>query len=143
MLLKEMMRGRETVYQLPMQARIFDAASLMREEQIGFLVVTDDSRRVEGVITDRDIALSLSLGAATPHSLLSEIMTKPVQTVDESQTLFDLSRQFRISKVKRLPVVDSHGDLKGVISLDDVMALLSREMFDTCKGLESKIGHLV
>lgn len=143
MLLKEMMRGRETVYQLPMQARIFDAASLMREEQIGFLVVTNDSRRVEGVITDRDIALSLSLGAATPHSLLAEIMTKPVQTVDESQTLFDLSRQFRISKVKRLPVVDSHGDLKGVISLDDVMALLSREMFDTCKGLESKIGHLV
>ena len=143
MILKDMMREHMNVHTLTSDARIADAAAMMREENIGSVVIVDNQDVVTGIITDRDIALSLALGAATPDSFVVEVMTKDVKTIHESLTLFDLTRLFRSFKFKRLPIVDSENRVQGMVSIDDVMALLSREMFDTCKGLESKIGHMV
>ena len=143
MILKDMMREHLEVHTLTTSARIVDAASLMQQQKIGSIVVVDDNDVVCGIITDRDIALSLALGAASPDSFISEVMTKEVKTIHESLSLFDVARPFRALKLKRLPVVDSDNRLQGLVSIDDLMALLAREMFDTCKGLESRIGHMV
>ena len=143
MILKDLMREHMNVHTLTADARISDAADMMRCEHIGSIVIVDANDAVTGIITDRDIALSLALGAATPDSFVVEVMSKDVKTIHESLTLFDVTRLFRTAKVKRLPVVDNDNRLQGMVSIDDLMALLSREMFDTCKGLESKIGHMV
>ena len=143
MILKQLMRERQEVFRLTEQARIVDAAELMYDRRIGSIVIVDESDSVVGIITDRDIALALALGAATTDSYVTEVMSRDVQTVDESKCLFEVTSQFRSLNVKRLPVVDRSGKLKGIISLDDIMALLSREMFDTCCSLESKLGHMV
>ena len=76
-------------------------------------------------------------------SLLIETMAVDVETIDESMTLFDVAHVFRTKRVKRLPVVDSNNRLVGLVSTDDVLATLSRELFDTCSTLEPKLGHMV
>ncbi len=143
MILKELLRENLEVFSLTETARLSQAADLMRDKRIGSVIIVDDSESVIGIITDRDIALTLALGAGTPDSFVSEAMSREVATIDASMSLFDASRFFRTINFKRLPVVDEDKRLVGIVSIDDVMALLAREMYDTCKSLEPKLGHIV
>ncbi len=142
MILKELFREQLETFTLTRHARLHDAAALMQREKIGSIVIVED-QKVIGIVTDRDIGLCLALGAATPDSLVGEVMSKSVETINESMNLLDVTMFFRTARVKRLPVVDDYDRLVGIISIDDVMALLSREMFDTCSALEPKIGHMI
>jgi predicted transcriptional regulator len=143
MILKELMRERAEVFSLPVTARISAAADMMRDKRVGSIIIADDSESVLGIITDRDIAMTLALGAGTPDSTVEEAMSRDVETIPETMTLFDATRYFRTVDVKRLPVVDMDSKLVGIVSVDDVMALLAREMYDTCSSLEPKLGHVV
>jgi CBS domain-containing protein len=143
MILKELMREQKEVFSLPSCARISAAADMMRDKRIGSVVIVDDANSVIGIITDRDIAMVLALGAGTPDSTVKEAMSQDVETIPDSMGMFDVSRFFRTVDVKRLPVVDAQGTLVGIVSIDDVMALLAREMYDTCSSLEPKLGHMV
>ena len=142
MILKEMIREHQPVFALPQEATISDAAELMRQEKIGAVVIRDD-KRIAGIITDRDIALGLALGASTNESHVTEVMSSDVQTINENMTLVDVTRFFRHAKVKRLPVVNDQDELVSLISTDDILALLAREIFDTCSAMEDKLGHTV
>ena len=53
--------------------------------------------------------------------------------------MFEAAQQFRESRVKRLPVVNDGGQLTGIISTDDMTAVLARELFDTCRALEPRL----
>ena len=142
MILKELFRDHRDTITLTRHARIHDAAALMQREKIGAIVIAEDEK-VVGIVTDRDIGLCVSLGAATPDSLLGEVMSKTVETVNESMNLLEVTRFFRTARVKRLPVVDDNDRLVGIVSTDDVLGLLARELFDTCAALEPTIGHMV
>ena len=107
MILKELKRERLEVFKLTVGARICQAASMMREKKVGAIVIVDDADMVIGIVTDRDIALSLALGAATPNSFVAEVMSVDVECVHEDMTLFNLTSVFRTVDVKRVPVVDS------------------------------------
>jgi CBS domain-containing protein len=143
MILKELMREGLEVFRLPESSRISAAASMMREKRIGSIVIVDDADSVVGIITDRDIAMGLALGAATPDSFVSEVMSRDVECVSENISLFGVTQQFRKLDVKRLPVVDQEKRLVGIVSVDDVIAMLAREMFNTCTALEPKLGYMV
>ncbi|QEG20427.1 CBS domain-containing protein [Mariniblastus fucicola] len=143
MILKELLRDNRSVYKLGEDSRIIDAVDLMRDRRIGSVVVVDSSGKISGIITDRDIALALAYGAAAANSFLAEVMTRDVFVVNEAMTLSEVTKQFRTFEVKRLPVVNGDGHPVGIVSLDDVMSLLAREMFDTCQALEPKLGHFV
>ena len=123
--------------------RVSQCAELMQGHRVGSVIIVDDDHKVVGILTDRDIGLSLGLGAASPDSFVSEIMTRGVETIPASITIYELTHKFRGANVKRFPVVDKQQKLVGVVSSDDVIALLAREMFDTCQSLEPKLGHMV
>lgn len=142
MILKELFREHFDTFRLTRNARIRDAAVLMQREKIGAVVIVEDEK-VIGIVTDRDIGLCVSLGAATPDSHLEEVMSKSVETVNQSMNLLEVTRFFRTARVQRLPVVDDDDRLVGIVSTDDVLGLLARELFDTCSALEPKIGHMV
>jgi CBS domain-containing protein len=99
------------------------AAQLMWDADCGALpVVGDDgSRRVVGMITDRDICMAAHFRGLAPRAIaVADVMSKAVRTVAAGEALADAEAIMRDAQVRRLPVVDETQQLVGVISLADL-----------------------
>lgn len=98
---------------------IQDVAARMTSGDFGFIPVADGDRLV-GTVTDRDIAIRAvgkGLGPATP---ISEVMTTEVVTALDTADLKTALDAMGGDKIRRLPVVDKHDRLVGVVSLGDL-----------------------
>lgn len=108
------------------------AARLMRDNHVGCLVVVDevDGRRiVVGVLTDRDIVTAVVAPGIDATTLtVDDVMTTDLVTAREDDSLIDLMRSMRRKGVRRVPVVGGQDELIGVVSLDDVLGVLSEEL---------------
>jgi len=102
-------------------ADLVEAATLMRESHVGFLVVMDGSAPV-GVITDRDIVLETVAADVSPRDVtVGDAMTSEPGTAFEGSAVEDALESMRLAGVRRVPVVDEGGRVIGVLSLDDVL----------------------
>lgn len=109
------------------------AARLMREHHIGYLIVADPQSsgaiRPLGVLTDRDIVLTVLAKEADPAALTAgDIMNSQPVTADESDSVESALQTMRRIGVRRLPVVGRRGELTGVLSLDDVIDTLASDI---------------
>jgi CBS domain-containing protein len=93
-----------------------------------------------GVVTDRDVALATVLGDATADGPVERIMQKPVRTIWADQGVFNACQALAGYKVRRLPVVDRDGRVVGIVSVDDLTAMLARELFNASKALEPALS---
>lgn len=97
-----------------------DAANLMRDENIGCVVVVDGGR-VVGVLTDRDITIAASRDAQPLSGItVGGAMSKPVHSVQPGDDLAVAAHTMRAHRVRRVPVVDAEARLVGIITLDDL-----------------------
>ncbi len=97
------------------------AAQIMWESDVGCLVVVDGELSAVGMITDRDIAM----GAYTQGFPLRDIqvgivMSRQLISCAASTPLVDVENMMQRSQIRRLPVVDAHGKLAGIITLGDI-----------------------
>ncbi len=113
-------------------ASVAEAASLMRQFHVGdIVVVRDNDGRNEpiGIVTDRDLVLEVMAEELDPGSLsVSEIMGGELVKVKEDTGVFEAIRFMREKGVRRMPVVDGNGALAGIVSLDDLLEVLSEEL---------------
>lgn len=101
---------------------VFFAARLMREHRLGFLPVCDAAGHVVGVLTDRDLAMSVCAGDRQPISTeVGDVMSRPVVSCRPSQERSFAERQMRAHGVTRLVVVDDKRRVLGVLSLSDLV----------------------
>jgi len=114
------------------QTTLVAAAQMMREDHVGAVVVVDEengSRRVCGLVTDRDIVMSVVATGLHPEPLyLEDIMSDKLVTVGEADSLTDLMRAMRDHGVRRLPVVGANDELMGIVTMDDALRILVREL---------------
>ncbi|MBD0694960.1 hypothetical protein BG452_18450 [Streptomyces sp. CBMA123] len=109
-------------------ATAFDAAQRMAREAVGCVLVTLDGRLC-GILTDRDLALrGLALGHG-PWQPVADLMTTAVTTVDTDDDLDSAYRTFRVSGVRRIPVLD-HGRPVGMLTVDDLLRDVVQRLFD-------------
>jgi CBS domain-containing protein len=121
--------------------RVAEAAQRMRDEHLGAIVVVQDDLRPVGMVTDRDLVTRLVAerkeAAVVP---VSDVMSPgpAVARVEDSldQTLF----AFKKHGVRRLPIVDGQGRVAGLVSLDDVLVLLSAELDQTAAAVRENQG---
>jgi CBS domain-containing protein len=98
-----------------------DAAIRMRDGNIGFLPVCDQSRRVLGTLTDRDIALRV-VGAKKPGStMVEDVMTREVIACAPKDDIREAERAMAEHHKSRIMCCDEQGVLVGVISLSDIV----------------------
>lgn len=115
----DMMSG--PVHRVDASASLNEAAHLMWEHDIGVVPVVDIEGRVEGVVTDRDIAMAAYLqGRALRTIPVREIMSTSVQTVRSDEPVVQASYKMAQHQMRRLPVLDNEGVLVGMLSLNDL-----------------------
>lgn len=122
MKVKEVMTANSLKYCTP-ETNLHDAAKAMNDANCGVLPVVDSTKKVLGIVTDRDIALSLSRNISTPidKRTVGEIMTKNVSTIKSQDDITEAYRQMREKMIGRLPVVDEQGKLEGILSLNKIL----------------------
>jgi CBS domain-containing protein len=118
------------------------AARLMRDRHIGYIIVVEPHVAAQtvvpiGVLTDRDIVVSVIARDVDPRSLrVEDVMTREPLLLSTSETLENALRTMRRRGVRRAPVVGDSGQLVGVVSLDDLLAVLAGELQDVSWSIE-------
>lgn len=112
--------------------RLQQVAALMRARHVGSVVVVSGDglgRRPVGVITDRDIVVEVvATGLDAAAITAGDIVVRPAVTAHDTDSLPEAIQKMRSRGIRRLPVVDLHGDLVGVLSSDDVLQAISHEL---------------
>ena len=103
------------------EATIGEATAVLAKNHIGAIVVTDAAGAIAGILTERDVAVSLPrYGAALGDMKVSEIMTADVVTCNTETTVKQVLDIMVSNGIRHLPVVESDA-LKGVVSIRDVV----------------------
>ena len=106
---------------------VLEAAMIFRDADCGAVPVTEDGKPV-GILTDRDVALSLiDKGADLLDLPVSDIMTRGVIAVRPESSLDELESVFAAKAVRRLLVTDSGDQLVGIIAWSDVAPHISAQ----------------
>ncbi len=114
------------------------AAQRMSNRNVGMLVVVDDKAHPIGILTDRDLAISVVAAGKNPHyTLVREVMTAEPSCIPEDKSSDDALEVMRARGVRRLPVVNARGLLVGVISMDDVLHTLSVDLTTIAEVLDN------
>lgn len=118
---------------------VYSAIATMAEKNIGSVVILDNDRKIEGIVTERDLMrrlLSGSLDAATTP--LSAIMTREVKTASPDDHVIDWLRQMSNERFRHLPVVDGDGRLINLLSQGDFVSFTWPELL---LNLRDKAGE--
>jgi CBS domain-containing protein len=114
------------------QASALEAARLMRQKHVGDVVVVNDpdSERVPlGIVTDRDLAIELlAHGRDAAATTLASLVRTPVVIARESEDTRVVIERMHAHGVRRIPLVDARGVLRGIVTLDDLLKTLLSDM---------------
>jgi CBS domain-containing protein len=106
---------------------VVDAARIMKQEDTGIVPIVDGDRLV-GVITDRDIAITVVADGKDPQSTsVTDVASRDLVTIDPQQDLDEALRLMAQHQVRRLPVVEEDGRLVGILAQADVAQHTSDE----------------
>jgi CBS domain-containing protein len=122
-----------------------EAALLMRKSHVGDLVVVDEpdgSRIPIGIITDRDIVVSvIALGLDPASLLVGDIMSDDLLTASEDDDVYETIERMRFRGIRRVPVVNPGGGLIGIVSVDDLLEFLAEEMSELSRISSHQQAH--
>lgn len=140
--------NREVVV-VEVEKSVAEAAAIMRLYHVGDLVIcrAESGKRVPvGIITDRDIALEIVASRIDPDSVrVDDAMSYDLISVSEHDDLMAVIELMRDKGIRRVPVVDRDEALVGILTVDDIIDLLSEllaglaHLVDRQKRRESKL----
>jgi CBS domain-containing protein len=94
-------------------------AALMRDRNVGSVVLVDQAGRPVGMVTDRDLTVDILAAGADPATRAEECATVPVVTGDHDMELEEAAALMVGHRIRRLPVMDGDA-LAGIVTLDDI-----------------------
>ena len=111
-----------------------DALRLMKENHIGGIPVTDGTRRLVGIVTNRDVRFQTDMSVPIRDVMTSEGLV----TIPATRTDRDYAKQvLQEHKVEKLPVVDGQGNIVGLITYKDIMQ--ERRYPAACKDAQGRL----
>jgi CBS domain-containing protein len=122
------------------QASLREAAGLMRHNHVGALVVVEgegDEARPKGILTDRDMIVSvIAVPGARPEGIrVCDAMSTHLAVAHEDDGVFEAAQTMAERGVRRLPVISREGNLRGLVSCDDIQQLVASEMSNLASAL--------
>ncbi len=119
-------------------------AQHMDRADVGCLVVVEEGRPT-GIVTDRDLALTLLCDGRDAGAVTAgELATRVPVAIHENAPLAEALHTLRQNGVRRLPVVDDAGKLTGILTADDLLKALALELSGLGGALSAQLsGHVV
>lgn len=104
------------------QAKLRTIVESMANHRISCKLVTEDRKPV-GIITERDMVKLLLATAEDPSMLdhpAEEIMSSPIVTLYDHESLYDAMVVARAEKLRHLPIINDKGELRGLVTQSDI-----------------------
>ncbi|MEA2373899.1 MAG: hypothetical protein QOD53_362 [Thermoleophilaceae bacterium] len=101
-----------------LEATLGEVAELMRDRNVGSVVITEHDRPV-ALITDRDVALAIGADATDRGEPVGAHATRPLVTGQAGMDLEEAAALMVQHRIRRLPIADGDG-LAGIVTLDDL-----------------------
>ncbi len=118
---------------------LVEVARLLRAKHIGSVVVVEDRRPI-GIITDRDIVTKVVAEEKAPRAVQAvDLMTTVPTSININYDPLDVTRLMREHGVRRLPVVDENRHLLGIVTLDDMLALIGGEIANLAQAIQTEV----
>ena len=119
MLVKDVMN--KNVVVAKSDVTIKEASKVMSQYKIGSLVILKGNE-IKGIITDTDIVNAIAKDKDVDSTIMEQIMSKKVMTIDPEQTIEEAVDIMMKHKISRLPVVEE-GKIKGIITATDIIVV--------------------
>ncbi|HYD33515.1 MAG TPA: CBS domain-containing protein [Methylophilaceae bacterium] len=129
------------VITVPSDTTVIEAAKLMRRHHVGDVVVVmqkDGINNPVGIVTDRDIVVEVIATELDARVItVGDITVHKLAVVHESSGVFETLQAMAEEGVRRMPVINTQGNLIGIVTLDDLLLLLGKE-FDAIPHILSR-----
>jgi len=133
------------VVSIPAGATLAEVAVLMREHHVGAVVVTkvtSDRPIPVGMITDRDIvAAQLEHTADLSRLSAEDTMSRDPLVLNVDLSLEDAIQRLRARGVRRAPVITATGALAGLVSTDDLLGQIARQLAGLARLVTEQPGR--
>ena len=107
------------------QSPVVEAAQMMEREGVGAIPVCENGR-LEGILTDRDIAVRVVAGGMDPRETrIGDVMTRDPECVTANESIDRALEVMESRQVRRIPVIDGGGRLVGIIAQADIATRLN------------------
>ena len=122
-----------------LNANLAEAAKAMWDHDCGVLPVLKDGRELVGLITDRDICMGAATRDRHPSQIsVEEVISGKIYSVQPEDDLQQALEVMQQQKIRRLPVVDEQGELKGLLSINDLVLNAKEQKSDLSYGVVVK-----
>lgn len=100
-----------------------EAAKLMRDHEIGCVIVSTKDGKPIGIITDKDLVIRVVAENLQPSKVTArEVMSTPLVTIDAEKTISEAAREMNRYNIRRLAVMYK-GQLVGIVSSRDIISV--------------------
>jgi CBS domain-containing protein len=122
----------KNVVTITMHRSIHDAAKLMRDKNIGSVIVVEKEKPI-GIITEKDIVFKVCASDKSPSKVkVEEIMSKSLMFAHVDDSVHEIIRRMSLAKVRRMPILDKE-KLVGIITETDmhnIMTYIQKELHE-------------
>ena len=120
-------------------ASVLDAARLMNDRGVGGVLVVDESKRLLGIFTERDILRRVVAAGLPPETTsVADVFTRDIVTCTPDMNVEEIGSIMSTRRVRHLPVVDVLG-LHGVVTIGDLLAHRLSDQESTIQHLNSYV----
>ena len=130
----------DAVATIHQNATVDEAVTLLHQQRVGALVVSDDGEHVDGILSERDIVAALALYSSELLPLrVAEVMTRPVVTCVPEDSVAELMAEMTNRRIRHFPVLQN-GKLCGIVSIGDLVKSRLDEIEFEANSLRSFIS---
>ena len=126
--LTDLLGRKKRVVSVPPGVTVREAAKAMAEENVGAAVILDGEKLV-GLFTERDVLKRVLLQDLDVDAVpVTDVMTREIVCAEDSQNVADARWLMTRHHIRHLPVLNSRGDLVGVLSIRDLVHAQMEEL---------------
>ena len=119
--LREVMKTNPVM--IDIEATAAKVAKTMCEEEVGSVIILRHNKPI-GIVTEEDLACKVVAKDLKPSTVhVNDIMSTPLITVSAEKTVGDAARMMVKHKVRRLPIIDEHKTVIGIVTVRDLLTV--------------------